>query len=144
MFGRVNEEMSVVKGEIHLAIAAVSSAKNYLTRAGGYSPQQHVFGTTPRMPEDLLEGPHARAGDDGAIIDDKHAREVAIRTSARAAYHHVQTDERVRRALAGRARVQARRPVTGEQVYYFRKTKDEEIQAGTVGRPGHRDRRRGI
>ena len=75
MFGRVNEEMSVVKGEIHLAIAAVSSAKNYLTRAGGYSPQQHVFGTTPRMPEDLLEGPHARAGDDGAIIDDKHARE---------------------------------------------------------------------
>ncbi|CAE7207103.1 GIP [Symbiodinium sp. CCMP2592] len=98
MFSRVNEEMSVVKGEIHLATMAVSSAKNHLTRSGGYSPQQHVFGTTPRVPEDLLEGPHARSADDGPVIDDKHAREVAIRTSARVAYHHVQTDERVRRA----------------------------------------------
>ena len=90
----------------------------------GYSPLQHVFGSAPRLPEDLLEGPHARAVSDEAIIDDKHAREVALRTSARAAYRHVQTDERVRRALAGRARVQARRPAVGEQVFYFRKTKN--------------------
>ena len=48
----------------------------------------------------------------------------------------MQTDERVRRALAGRARVQARRPVTGEQVYYFRKTKNSKrglwVGPGTV------------
>ncbi|CAE7821075.1 KdelR [Symbiodinium sp. CCMP2456] len=124
VFARINEEMSVTKGDIHLAASAVSSAKNNLTRANGYSPQQHVFGATPRLPEDLLEGPHARDIGDEAIIDDKHAREVALRTSARAAYHHVQTDERVRRALAGRARVQARRPAMGEQVYYFRRTKN--------------------
>ncbi|CAE7496514.1 GIP [Symbiodinium sp. CCMP2592] len=136
MFNRVNEEKSVVKGEIHLATTAVSNAKNNLTRSGGYSPQQHVFGTTPRIPEDLLEGPHARGADDGPVIDEKHAREVAIRTSARIAYHHVQTDERVRRALAGRARVQVRRPATGEQVYHFRKTKNAKrgmwVGPGTV------------
>ncbi|OLP97775.1 Copia protein [Symbiodinium microadriaticum] len=124
VFARINEELSVTKEDIHLAISAVSGAKNSLTRANGYSPLQHVFGSAPRLPEDLLEGPHARAVGDEAIIDDKHAHEVALRTSARAAYHHVQTDERVRRALAGRARVQARRPAVGEQVFYFRKTKN--------------------
>ena len=124
IFARINEEMSVTKRDILLATSAVSGAKNSLTRANGYSPLQHVFGSAPRLPEDLLEGPHARAVSDEAIIDDKHAREVALRTSARAAYHHVQTDERVRRALAGRARVQARRPAVGEQVFYFRKTKN--------------------
>ena len=47
-----------------------------------------------------------------------------------------QTDERVRRALAGRARVESRSPECGERVFYFRKTKNSKrgcwIGPGTV------------
>ncbi|CAE7025469.1 GIP, partial [Symbiodinium sp. CCMP2456] len=134
IFQRVCEEQSVVKSDIHLAICAVSSAKNQLTKTSGFSPCQHVFGTSPVVPEDLLDGPHALQPGDEPIIDDRHAREVALRTAARAAYFHVQTDERVRRALAGRARVEARTPETGERVFYYRKTKNNK--KGTWVGPG--------
>ncbi|CAE7239520.1 RE1 [Symbiodinium natans] len=136
IFARIVDEMSVQKGDMHLAIAAVSSAKNGLARSGGYSPVQHVFGSTPNLPEDLLDGPHANRPGDEPIIDDKHAREVAIRTAARAAFHVVQTDDRVRRALAGRARVQDRAPEPGEQVFFYRKAKNAKrgswLGPGTV------------
>ncbi|CAE7822217.1 GIP [Symbiodinium sp. CCMP2456] len=134
IFQRVCEEQSVVKSDIHLAIGAVSSAKNQLTKTSGFSPCQHVFGTSPGVPEDLLDGPHALPPGEEPIIDDRHAREVALRTAARAAYFHVQTDERVRRALAGRARVEARTPETGERVFYYRKTKNNK--KGTWVGPG--------
>ncbi|CAE7227655.1 RE2, partial [Symbiodinium sp. CCMP2592] len=141
LFGRICEEHSVCQSDFHLAVSAVSSAKNQLTRTSGFSPCQHVFGSMPGLPEDLLEGPHADHPEQEAIIDDKHAREVALRTAARAAYFHVQTDERVRRALAGRARVESRTPETGERVFYFRKTKNNKkgywVGPGTViGREG--------
>ena len=82
----------------------------------------------PGLPEDLLEGPHANHPEQETIIDDKHARDV-------------QTDERVRRALAGRARVESRLPETGERVFYYRKTKNNKkgtwVGPGTViGREG--------
>ncbi|CAE7582602.1 RE1 [Symbiodinium sp. CCMP2592] len=141
LFSRICEEHSVCQSDFHLAVSAVSSAKNQLTRTSGFSPCQHVFGSMPGLPEDLLEGPHADHPEQEAIIDDKHAREVALRTAARAAYFHVQTDERVRRALAGRARVESRTPETGERVFYFRKTKNNKkgywVGPGTViGREG--------
>ena len=95
-----------------------------------------MFGASPTIPEDLLNGPHADQPGDEPIIDDKHAKEVALRTAARAAYFHVQTDERVRRALAGRARVEARAPEVGERVFYYRKTKNNKkgiwVGPGTV------------
>ncbi|CAE7671098.1 GIP, partial [Symbiodinium necroappetens] len=75
---------------------------------------------------DLLFGPHAMDPDQEAIIDDRHAQEVAIRSAARAAYYHVQTDERVRRALSGRTRVVSRAPECGERVFYYRKTKNNK------------------
>ncbi|CAE7504711.1 RE1 [Symbiodinium sp. CCMP2592] len=136
LFSRVCEEMSVCKSEIHLAIGAVSSAKNNLMKSSGFSPVQHVFGSSPTLPEDLLNGPHANSPNEDLIIDDSHARQVAIRTAARAAYYHVQTDERVRRALASRTRVTARRPEVGERIFYFRKTKNAKrgmwVGPGTV------------
>ena len=136
MFQRVCEEHSVVRSEMHLAIGAVSTAKNQLIKTSGFSPCQHVFGASPTVPEDLLNGPHADHPGDEPIVDDKHAREVALRTAARAAYFHVQTDERVRRALAGRARVEARTPEIGERVFYYRKTKNNKkgvwVGPGTV------------
>ncbi|OLQ15724.1 Copia protein [Symbiodinium microadriaticum] len=136
IFARVNDEMSVCKSDIHLAVACVSSAKNNLTKTSGYSPSQHVFGVVANLPEDLLDGPHARSPNEEPIVDEAHARQVAIRTAARTAYFHVQTDERVRRALAGRTRVTSRRPETGERVMYYRKTKNAKrgqwVGPGTV------------
>ena len=113
IFAKINDEMAITKGDLRLAIGAVSSAKNNLIKTSGYSPVQHVFGSTANM----------RAFDlgDEPVIDDSQAREVAIRTSARMAFHQVQTDERVRRALLGRTRVSQRRPEVGEQVFYWRK-----------------------
>ena len=84
------------------------------------------------LPEDLVDGPHAHDLLDTVVMDDKHAREVAIRTAARAAYHHVQTDDRVRRALAGRARVQA--PDIGERVFFYRLARNNK--RGTWQGPG--------
>ena len=136
IFARLNDEMSICRTDMHLAISSVSSSKNSLTRTSGYSPQQHVFGTVPNLPEDLLDGPHAESPSEEPIVDEAHARQVALRTAARAAYFHVQTDERVRRALAGRTRVTARRPEVGERVFYFRKTKNAKrglwVGPGTV------------
>ena len=123
MFFKMRDELTVTKDDIPVVTGAISSAKNNLMRTSGYSPAQHVFGATPNLPEDLVEGPHARDPGDEPVICDKHARDVAIRTAARVAYHQVQTDERVRRALAGRARVQDRTPEVGEQVFYWRKAK---------------------
>ncbi|CAE7456103.1 RE1 [Symbiodinium sp. CCMP2592] len=142
VFSRICEECSVCQADFHLAVGAVSTAKNQLTRISGFSPSQHVFGSAPGLPEDLLEGPHAGDPEDAIIVDDKHAREVALRTAARSAYFHVQTDERVRRALAGRARVEDRVPECGERVFYYRKTKNNKkgcwIGPGTViGRDGY-------
>ncbi len=121
IFAKINDEMAITKSDLHLAIGAVSSAKNNLIKTSGYSPVQHVFGSTANIPEDLLNGRRAFDLGDEPVIDDSHAREVAIRTSARIAFHQVQTDERVRRALLGRARVSQRRPEIGEQVFYWRK-----------------------
>ena len=64
--------------------------------------------------------------DGEVVVDDKHAREVAMRTAARAAFHFVQTDDRVRRALQGRARVQAREPNVGDRVFFYRKAKNSK------------------
>ena len=126
IFARLCDELTITKGDIMLAVGAVSNAKNKLARVSGYSPAQHVFGFLPNDPEDLLFGPHAMDPDHEAIIDDRHAQEVAIRSAARAAYFHVQTDERVRRALSGRTRVISRAPECGERVFYYRKTKNNK------------------
>ena len=74
--------------------------KNQLTRTSGFSPCQHVFGSMPGLPEDLLEGPHAGHPETTDIIDDKHAREVALCAAARAAYFHVDPDRRAGPARA--------------------------------------------
>ena len=100
IFSRVSEEFSVCQGDFHLAVGAVSSGKNQLTRTSGFSPCQHVFGSMPGLPEDLLEGPHAGHPETTDIIDDKHAREVALCAAARAAYFHVDPDRRAGPARA--------------------------------------------
>ena len=40
MFQRICEEHSVVRGDLHLAVGAVSTAKNQLTKTSGFSPCQ--------------------------------------------------------------------------------------------------------
>ena len=125
-FAKLCDELNVTKSDLTVAVGAVSSAKNRLAKVSGYSPFQHVFGAQPNDPEDLLYGPHANNPNEEAIIDDRHAQEVAIRSAARAAFFHVQTDERVRRALSGRTRVTARAPECGERVFYYRKTKNNK------------------
>ena len=126
IFQRVCEDYSVGSSEVGLAIAAVNGAKNALRKVSGYSPLQHVFGVTPNLPEDLFDGPHADDPADQVVVDDQHARQVAIRAGARAAFHHVQVDDRVRRALAGRPRVQRRTSEIGEQVFFYRKERNNK------------------
>ena len=127
IFAKVAEDKNVMKTDMVMAVSAVSHAKNNLRKVSGYSPAQHVFGQTPNLPEDLIDGPMAQLPEgEEVVFDTKHGREVAIRTAARAAFHSVQTDDRVRRALQGRARVRAREPHVGEQVFFFRKAKNSK------------------
>eukprot|EP00439_Symbiodinium_sp_Y106_P045755 s2167_g5.t2 len=126
IFNRVSEDKNVTQADIALAVGAVSHAKNTLRKVSGYSPAQHVFGQTPAAPDDLIDGPMAHLPEGEVVLDDKHAREVAMRTAARAAFHFVQTDDRVRRALQGRSRVQAREPNVGDRVFFFRKAKNSK------------------
>ena len=59
IFNRVSEDKNVTQADIHLAVAAVSHAKNTLRKVSGFSPAQHVFGQAPTLAEDLLDGPLA-------------------------------------------------------------------------------------
>ena len=120
------EDKNVTHSDIILATSATSHAKNTLRKVSGFSPAQHVFGQSPTIAEDLVDGPLAHMPEGDVVVDDKHAREVAMRTAARAAFHFVQTDDKVRRALQGRARVQAREPKVGDRVFFFRKAKNSK------------------
>ena len=107
-----------------------------LPRSVGTAQVSTSSGTPPTTPTASSMDRHAGDPGDEAIIDDRHAREVAVRHAARAAYYHVQSDDRVRRALAGRTRVTSRPPKCGERVFYYRKTKNNKrgvwLGPGTV------------
>ena len=98
--------------DIKIAIAEAVSTKNSLSRNGGFSPSQWVFGTLPRGPGDQFDeqefadlGPLQEQLEPGTAF----ARRAELRASARRAFIRQNFGRRVARAVLRKAA-----PVVGE------------------------------
>ena len=120
IFSKINDEHTVTKEDIGVVREEQPGED---LRLQPLSARVRIITSDARGP---AEWTSSEPSGDEPVIDDKHAREVALRTAARAAYHHVQTDERVGRALLGQTRVQKRLPEVGERVSFYRKTRNNK------------------
>ena len=106
--------------EMRWTCACVCAAKNSLRRRCGFSPNQWVFGTEPRIPGDLTDQGH-QTGVLSAIDGDEEVhKRFRVRMAARAAFVEMQDDSTVRRALLRRARVRRGPYQVGDRVFFYR------------------------
>ena len=89
-----------------VAIAEAVSTKNYLSRNGGFSPSQWVFGTLPRGPGDHFD--QQEFADPGSLQGQLEpgtafARRAELRASARRAFIREDCGRRVARAVLRKA-----------------------------------------
>ena len=110
---------------VQAVIDRALAAKSMMSRILGYSPAQWVLATQPRIPESLMtdedDVDHVPFRDMPESADDEFARVVQVRDAARRAFIAVDTDARIRVALAGRSRPGRLTFKTGGLVYFFRK-----------------------
>ena len=121
---RVVHDMHVQEDEAELAGTMVCAAKNELRKRCGHSPVQWVFGRSPRTPDDLCDPDSGEAVTWDLTKDSKFQRAVAMRTSARVAFHQAQGDDRLRRGLLQRARVAKATYEIGDPVHFWNQPKD--------------------
>ena len=107
--------------DIKIAIAEAVSTKNNLSRNGGFSPSQWVFGTLPRGPGDQFDeqefadlGPLQGQLEPGTAF----ARRAELRASARRAFIREDCGRRVARAVLRKAAPLVGEYATGDIVCY--------------------------
>ena len=71
------------KEEWEQCVTQTMNAKNSMLNHEGLSPNQHVFGRNPRMPDDLMQEKPDPVSGTAALHDTPFARAQAIRTAAR-------------------------------------------------------------
>ena len=104
MFRKVAAETSCSsKEQVESILTEVTSTKNDMSKAGGFSPSQWVMGKAPRdMPSLMSEERFAELG----VIEARHdptsifALQHLARTEARKAYVHLDCSRRVQRAMS--------------------------------------------
>ena len=96
--------------------------KNQLIQVYGMTPSQFVFGSNPRIPENLLDEPLEVIPATASLYQDAVARQVKIRQSARRAVLDLQDSKSLRLALAARPRVN-HVVSPGQYVAYWRSQK---------------------
>ena len=139
---RVCRELSITADEAQLAATSVCCAKNSLRRRCGHSPSAWIFGREARGVEHALD-PDSGGRVTFDISDDaRFQRQMAIRASARIAFHKSENDGKLRKALLQRARATTRPFENGEQVHYWNLPKNRrqgrwEGPAIVVGREGN-------
>ncbi|CAE7427315.1 GIP, partial [Symbiodinium pilosum] len=139
---RVCRELSITADEAQLAATSVCCAKNSLRRRCGHSPSAWIFGREARGVEQVLD-PDSGGRVTFDISDDaRFQRQMAIRASARIAFHKSENDGKLRKALLQRARATTRPFENGEQVHYWNLPKNRrqgrwEGPAIVVGREGN-------
>ena len=139
---RVCRELSITADEVQLAATSVCSAKNSLRRRCGHSPAAWIFGRETREIEQVLDPDSGGRVTFDISEDAKFQRQMAIRASARVAFHHSENDGKLRKALLQRARATTRPFENGEQVHYWNLPKNRrqgrwEGPAIMVGREGN-------
>ena len=105
---RVCRELSITADEVQLAATSVCSAKNSLRRRCGHSPAAWIFGRETREIEQVLDPDSGGRVTFDISEDAKFQRQMAIRASARVAFHHSENDGKLRKALLQRARATTR------------------------------------
>ena len=92
-----------------------TSAKNMMSRIGGYSPSQWVLATQPRIPESLMiddeDKDHVPHKDITESQDDEFARSVRVTEC---------TDQRLRKAAVSASRPDRLTFEPGDMCYFWR------------------------
>ncbi|CAE7633612.1 GIP [Symbiodinium pilosum] len=115
------------KMEVEELCDQITQAHNTMTRKGGYSPSQHVFGSEQRVPGLVLTGVHDDVVESGlAVGESAYERRHAIRTAARNAFIDAENEERLKRAAAHRTRPKDGPLSVGELVLVWRKSVGEK------------------
>ena len=122
MADRVFEQNEVIGADaVNIALSAISGAINRLSNREGFSPTQWVLGYNIRLPGSLMdERTSVTENEEARAVGGAFWRRLKLREDAAGAFHKVDNEERLRRALAAGVR-----PVTaefrqGQLVHYFR------------------------
>jgi len=144
MLSRVVEHKSVRgKADMDVAVWETCAARNDLRRVCGFSPAEWVFGSSPRLEADLVDGAGALAQHSLAHTSTELARRMAIRSAARRAFVELQNSQALRRALLRKPRVSRLNWGQGDIVFYYRKKNGIEqwrgpaIVIGPAGRANY-------
>ena len=115
------------KMEVEELCDQITQAHNTMTRKGGYSPSQHVFGCEQRVPGLVLTGLQDDVVESGlAVGESLYERRQAIRSAARNAFIDAENEERLKRAAAHRTRPKGEELTMGELVLVWRKSVGEK------------------
>ena len=127
--------------DIKIAIAEAVSTKNNLSRNGGFSPSQWVFGTLPRGPGDQFDeqefadlGPLQGQLEPGTAF----ARRAELRASARRAFIREDCGRRVARAVLRKAAPLVGEYATGDIVCYRKEDQGWSPACRLVGFDGNK------
>ena len=108
------------KTPLDLLVAWACMAKNSLQMFNGFSANQLVFGRNPNLPGILTDAVPAMEEN---TISKSFATHINALHAARRAFIESESEERVRRALRSKLRVNEQSYKTGDKVYYKRDSK---------------------
>ena len=103
-------------------IVATMNSKNESLNHHGLSPNQHVFGRNPRVPEDLVQETPCPVAATAPLHSEAHARSAAVRAAARVSMAQSHDSTVLRTALNARPRAE-REFLPGDFVAYWRTQK---------------------
>ena len=124
---KLSEDHPSVKKEVLLRWANMS--KNSLQMWSGYSSNQLVFGTNPRLPTILCS---SLPGLNESTVSEALARHLCVLHDARKAFIQSECDERLRRALRNRIRTSETVYQRGDKVFYKREGRQQWLGPATV------------
>ena len=104
VLNKIIEEHQPSSKEEWLSCVSHAHVKNQLIQVHGYSPHQFVFGRNPHIPEDLLNEPLSIVPATVSLTEDRLAKSLAMRTTARVALMKLQDDRSLRVSLLARPR----------------------------------------
>ena len=110
------------KNEVEELCDQVTQAHHTLTRKGGHSPSQHVFGTEQRVPGLVVTGELDEMVESGlAVGETAYERRNEMRRAARQSFIDAENEERLKRAASHRTRPSAAPLEVGDLVLVWRK-----------------------
>ena len=117
------------KTDIQILIAWACMAKNSLQMFNGFSSNQLVFGTNPKLPGVSTDSISAL---EDTTSSQTFANHLNVLHAARRSFIESESEERIRRALRSKLRVNEKTFSPGDLVYYKRECSDRWMGPGKV------------